>query len=239
MKPLHRFVYAAVIAVFLTGCGGSSPLKKLMRELDQYPEYSIILEDMKVEGNFFSDYYHKYKVIHAEKTAGDSLTYVTETTDWLKVSEDEFSDKQRYLGMALASKSLNGEASDIPEPPAYRYVGDERYGNWRTDNSGNRFWEFYGKYAFLHALIGGFNRPIYYNDWDTYRGYRQRRQPYFGSNRQYGTFGSATKKTNPTFFQRRQTMERAKKQSFANKLRQRTRRSNMSRSRGRSGGFGK
>ncbi|MEZ4761907.1 MAG: hypothetical protein R3C26_01480 [Calditrichia bacterium] len=35
-------------------------MKKIQRELNDYPEYSIILEDMKMEGTFFKDYFHQY-----------------------------------------------------------------------------------------------------------------------------------------------------------------------------------
>ncbi len=238
LKCLHLLGLSVLFAVLLAGCGGSTPLEKLKRDLDRYPEYSIILEDMMVDGNFFKEYYHKYKIIRGE-AAGDSLVYYTEITDWVRVDKDYFNEYQRYLGMTLAAKTRDGEVIETPQPPAYHYVGNERYGQWRHDNSGNRFWEFYGQYAFLQALLGGFGRPIYYDDWDTYRRYRSRGEPYFGKNRQYGTYGESTKKTNPTFFQRRQAREAAQKSSFSEKLKQRTRRSNMSRSRSRSGGFGK
>ncbi len=238
LKQTIRFALFGFVTLLLSSCGASNPVEKMQRELNEYPEYSIILEDMKMEGTFFKDYFHQYKIIHAEK-AGDSLAYFTNQTEWLLVDEDFFSNYQRYLGMTIASKSAEGDVSDSPQPPGYQYVGDERYGQWRTDNSGGSFWEFYGKYAMLQALLGGWNRPIYQDDWRDYRTSRRNNQPYFGKNRQWGTDGTATKKTNPTFFQRRQMREQASKQSFTDKLKQRTRRSNMSKSRSRSGGFGK
>ncbi len=234
-----RFLFLAILSVIVfAGCGATKPLEKLQKQLEQYPEYAIILEDMKVEGNVFKDYYHRYKLLYATKE-GDSLAYHTEITDWMLVDEDYFSNYQRYLGMTLVSKTLKDGISTTPEPPVYQYVGDERYGRWRNDNNGNSFWEFYGKYALLQSLLGGWNRPIYRDEWTEYRDYRSSGRPYFGKSRQWGTDGTATQKTNPTFFERRKMREQAAKQSFSEKLKQRTRRSNMSRSRSRSGGFGK
>ncbi|MEZ4761908.1 MAG: hypothetical protein R3C26_01485 [Calditrichia bacterium] len=101
--------------------------------------------------------------------------------------------------MTIASKiSAEGDVSD-PQPPGYQYVGDERYGQWRTDNSGNSFWEFYGKYAMLQALLGGWNRPIYQDDWRDYHPSRRNNQPYFGKNRQWGTDGTQRKNESNIF----------------------------------------
>ncbi|MFQ5630590.1 MAG: hypothetical protein ACE5I1_17595, partial [bacterium] len=62
-------------------CAPRTPLEKLKRDMNRFPEYSIILEDMREDGNFFKDYFHKYKLVHGEKTnAGDTLTYQTEIT---------------------------------------------------------------------------------------------------------------------------------------------------------------
>jgi hypothetical protein len=194
---------------------------------------------MKEEGIFFSDYYHKYKIIRGEKIEGDSLAYYTEITDWQKVPEKEFAQYDQYLGMALASKSAEGNISDTPQPPGYQYVGDPRYGQWQTDANGNSFWEWYGKFALMSHLLGMFTSPIYRNDWNTYRQYQNGGRPYYGPNGEYGTGGTYTQKTNPTFFQRRQMQEQARKQSFSSKVQERTRRSNMSSVRKRSGGFGK
>jgi len=56
-------------------------LDRLQEALKDVPSYSIILEDMKEEGNFRSSYYHKYRVV---------LPKETQTTDWLKVSADYY-----------------------------------------------------------------------------------------------------------------------------------------------------
>ncbi|RMH75904.1 MAG: hypothetical protein D6681_21955, partial [Calditrichaeota bacterium] len=152
----------------------------------------------------------------------------------------EYQNYYPYLGMVLAAKTPDGKVMDTPSPPGYQYVGNPRYGHWRTGPDGTTFWEFYGKYALLRDIFGMFTRPVYYRDWEMWdRDYRPRRRPFFGQRRQYGTEGSYTRKTHKNFFERRVMREQARKQSFAERVKQRTRRSRMSSLRRRSGGFGK
>ncbi len=228
------------LALFVVSCAASSPLGKVKSQLNKYPEYSIMLEDMKEEGNFFKDYYHRYKIVYGEKSGGsEELEYQNEITDWYKVKKKEFQKYFNNLGMVLVSKGKDGKIDDVQHPPGYQYVGDQRYGTWKQDSSGNSFWEFYGKYAFFSHMFGMFSRPIYRSDWGSYRDSRSQGRPYYGSNRQYGTTGEYTKRTNKTFFDRRQQKELARKSRFTERVKQRARRSKMSGARSRSGGFGK
>ena len=82
--------------------------------------------------------------------------------------------------MVVLSKGPDGTVDRDEHPPGYQQVGDERYGQWRDDGGGRSFWEFYGQYALLSNLIGGFGRPIYRDDWDGYRDARGRGQTYYG-----------------------------------------------------------
>lgn len=237
----HYFILTLLfMGIFLAACNKSSPISKLQSSMEQHPEYSIVLEDMKQDGNFFPEYYHRYKTIYGERESGnDSMVYRSEVSDWERVDKREYQKYDQYLGMTLASKSPDGDVDNNQYPPGYQYVGNPQYGEWRTNANGTSFWEFYGKYAMLQTVFGMFNRPVYRNDYDTYRNYRNQGKPYFGNKNQYGTYGNYTKKSNPTFFQRRQVRESQRKRSFSDKVKNRTRRSNMSRSRSRSGGFGK
>lgn len=229
-----------LLVMVAISCGASTPLERLKSELSRYPEYSILLEDMKEEGNFFKDYFHRYKLVYAEETGiPDSLVYQSEITDWYKVSKKDYEKYVNYLGMVVASKTRDGQVLTTASPPGYQYVGDPRYGQWRRDASGNSFWEFYGKWAFLSHMFGMFNRPIYRNEWDEYRRYSSQGRPYFGRNREYGTTGRYTQQTHKSFFERRQQREAARKARFSEKVKQRVRRSRMSGVRRRSGGFGK
>lgn len=227
------FLAATMILFLIGGCSSGprvAPIDKLKQNLKDVPTYSIILDDMKEEGNFSSRYFHKYRIVLAEQSD-------TGTTDWLEVPEDYYRINEPFLGMTLAVKK-DGEASSSVSPPGYQYVGDPKYGQWRTDHRGNSFWEFYGKYAFFSSLFGGFNRPIYRDDYDSYRQYRSRNTPYFGRNKQYGTNGSYTRQTKPNFYSRRTARLNAKQSSFKSKVAKRTGRTRTG-YRSRSGGFGK
>ena len=79
--------------------------------------------------------------------------------------------------MVIISKGADGSIDHDQHPPGYQYVGNERYGQWRDDRSGGSFWEFYGRYALLSYVIGGFGRPIYRTDWNAYRDSRGLGQP--------------------------------------------------------------
>ena len=209
---------------------GELPIEKLKQNLKDVPTYSIILEDMKEEGNFRDHYYHKYRVVLPEQAESG-------TTDWLEVPQDYYKTNGSFLGMTLAVKK-DGQISSSVSPAGYQYVGDSRYGQWRNDSRGGSFWEFYGKYAFFSSIFGGHNRPIYRNDYNTYQQYRSRNAPYFGRNNQYGTNGSFTKQTKPNFYSRRTARANMKRASFKNRVAKRTGRTRTS-YRARSGGFGK
>jgi hypothetical protein len=135
--------------------------------------------------NTVAKYYHKYIVEENGKHS---------ETDWQLVDEDLFYDNLDNIGMAIYSKPLgkyNKEAVEEAAPPGMNAVGNPKYGTWKKDSEGNKFWEFYGKWMFFSHIMGGFgyNRPYYYNSWYDYdRNYRGSRS-YYGSNgsRNYGT----------------------------------------------------
>ena len=233
MRSLARTRYRQVLTIalllLLAGCGADpTPLSDIEGALKNARSYAIILEDMKEEGNFFTDYYHKYRIVQEDKA---------NTTDWLKVSEDVYRANEALLGMTIAGKK-DGEILPAAAPPGYQYVGDPRYGSWRTDSSGRTFWAFAGGMALGRMLDMGRYPPIYQNDYDAYRSYRSRGAPYFGQNREYGTSGTVTQKSRPEFYTRRMAREAQKKSSFLKKVSERTGRTKTN-FRGRSGGTGK
>ena len=233
MKNPFPIITMLMIVLILYGCKGRPvelPITKLQQNLKDVPTYSIVLEDMKEEGNFFFQYFHKYRVVFPESAENA-------TTGWLEVPESYYRLNESFLGMNLVTKK-EGEISSAVSPPGYQYVGDPKYGQWRTDSHGNSFWEFYGKYALLTSLLGGWNQPIYRSDYTMYQQYRSRNTPYYGSNRQYGTNGTFTKQAKPNFYSRRMARESMKSTSFKNKVAQRTGRTRTS-MRSRAGGFGK
>lgn len=141
-------------------------------------------------------YHHKYIL----ETNGE-----TKETDWEQVDENVYFANLEYLGMAILSKPYGVFEKDrITEaaPPGMAYVGNPRYGKWQEDSSGDRFWSWYGKYAFFSSLF--FFPPSYYsyNSWHGWNSSYRNRQPYFGKTsdgfQKYGTSGTVVKKS-PTF----------------------------------------
>jgi len=227
------FVGFCLFAAFMvSACGGGTPktdpLGKIKADLAKEPTYSIVLEDMKQDGTFFKTFYHKYLVVKPDKST---------KTDWMEVPESYYDKTQEFLGMALVSKK-DGVLDNQASPPGYNFVGDPAYGSWRQDSQGGSFWEFYGKYALLSSLFGGWNRPIYRNDYDMYRDSRSRNQPFFGRNKEFGSAGNIVKAKRPDFYSRRMAGVNAAKSSFKEKAAARVGRTKTD-FRSRAGGIGK
>ncbi len=129
----------------------------------------------------------------------------TTETPWQQVDESVYDANLEYLGMALLAKPYGTFEQDRltqPAPPGMAYVGNPQYGEWKEDNSGDRFWSWYGKYAFFSNLF--FFPPLYYgySSWYGWHNNYRYKKPYFGKTKQgfqqFGTFGTAVKKS-PTF----------------------------------------
>ena len=198
------FVLAAL--TLSAGCGrASDPVQQARRQLERYPEFTLIIEDLKVEDGFFPDYFLRLRIMTAsgQRTAGkDTLVNETRMTEWQEVGEEGFARYQHYLGMVVASKTLDGQRSGPRQahPPGYQYVGNSQYGSW----GGGGFWQFYGQYAFMSAMLGG--HRIGRGDYNDYRSHRASGRPHYGPTVQgrqtFGTAGTQTQKTRPGFYQR-------------------------------------
>ncbi|MCP4629334.1 MAG: hypothetical protein GY850_38395 [bacterium] len=228
MRSIQFIIISAIMGAFIiTGCGGPPPpLDEIRETVKGIPTCSVVLDDMKVEGNFFKDYYHKYKVITAEKTVD---------MGWMATSEKVYQRYLPFLGMTIWSKQ-DGKESSTAGPAGYEYVGNRKYGSWQRDSSGNSFWVFYGQYRLISDLLGG--GRIYRNGYDSYRSRRSRGMPYYGPKNEYGTNGALTKKRKPDFYSRAMSRKASSKTSFSDKFNKRIGRSRSGFS-GRSGGRGK
>jgi hypothetical protein len=195
-----------LLLMLIVGCGrASDPVRDLTRDLDRYPEYSLVVDDLNVEDGFFPDYFMRFRLMTAsgQQIAGvDTLIYETRTTAWQEVSEQVFARYQHYLGMVVAAKGADGKRTGLQQahPPGYQYVGNSNYGYW----GGGGFWAFYGQYAFMSSMLGG--HRIGRQDYGNYRRSGDGGRAYFGPNKNgspaFGTRGSVTQKTKPQFYQR-------------------------------------
>ena len=245
MLKKQLVLFSISVLIFIAGCSSEKlPIDKIKKNLSGIDTYSIILEDMKEEGSFSPSFFHKYRVITPDSG---------HVTPWLQVDEDYYQLNSGFLGMTLVNKKEGG-LNDKVSPPGYEYVGDSNYGQWRQDSSGNSFWEFYGKYALLSHLMGGWYRPVYRYDYNMYRDYARSNRVYyghrdrnrnsgsssgFGSKRKYGSSGSVTKSAKPDFFERRKARETSFQQKFKNNLNQKIGRTKTSDFRGKAGRIGK
>lgn len=224
-----------VLSATLWACGGASdPVQQLQQELDRFPEYALMVDDLKYEDGFFPSYFLRFHVLtgKGQRVAGkDTVVYEERKTEWMEVPSDVFSRYENYVGMVVSSKSLDGKRTGAQQayPAGYQYVGNPSYGYW----GGGGFWQFYGQYALMRDLMGGWR--VGRSDWEDYRRTRERGQPYYGpkqSNGQptFGTRGSQVKKARPAFYQR----QVQRRQTFSNKVSSRMGQTRTSSSWGRS-----
>ena len=205
---------AMTLPLALAACSSQTPLDRLRTQLDGFPEYSVVLQDM--DAGLFT-YTHRYQVLVGQPQPGsDDLEY-RETVLESEVDGATYSRFEPFLGMVILSKTRDGGVDEGAHPRGYQQVGDERYGQWRDDGRGGSFWEFYGQYALLRDVIGGFGGGISRDDWNGYRDSRDRGQTWTGGGR-YGTNGSATRQSNPDFFRRQQARQASRTQSFGQRV---------------------
>ena len=131
-------------------------------------------------------YFHKYIVTENGQRR---------ETGWEPVTWEFFEANMENLGMDVVTKpygSYEDEVVNVASPPGMAYVGNPRYGQWREDNQGNRFWDWFGPYLFFSTLL---HRPYYYNDWYGWRGGYYGQRPYYGpagDPNRYGTYSQNT-----------------------------------------------
>ncbi len=220
----------ALTALLLSGCGDKTlPLDALRAQLGKAATYTITLENMKEDGNFFKDYFHQYQVGTPGKTWA---------TGWMAVPEKFYRTYQPLLGMVVAGRK-DGEPVQAAAPPGYMFVGDQRYGAWRSDTLGREYWAFNRNTPLFDEIeLDNDFPPIYRGDYRNYSSYRSRGVPYFGSGKQFGTQGAYTKKSKPTFFERRTAKASVSKASFTDKVKRSVGRGRTD-FRSRAGGRGK
>lgn len=218
-----------------------NPIDELIKENIEQKTFSIILYDMDVkEDGWSNSYLHKYMLI-LEKDSTPYNTY----TDWKEVSQAFFNKHLNDLGMELASKDSTGKVVKGASPAGYNnYIGNEKYGEWKTNSNGQSFWSFYGKYMFLSSVFNMATRPVYHSYYSDYRSnYYGRGTSYYGPNvggsTYYGTNSNYTKQTRPDFFERKKAKNNFSKNYSRSKTTRSNNRYNGSSSRSRGGGFGK
>ena len=168
----------AFVLLAAAACDTQTPLERLQAQLETYPEYSVVLQDMN-EALF--GYSHQYPGRRRRAAGGVGRAGLSRSGS--RLAAGRFRDLR-----ALPAVPRHGRPLEEPRrqrrsgraPAGYQQVGDQRYGQWRQESGGRSFWEFYGQYALLSHIVGGFGRPIYRDDWNGYRDARGRGQTYYG-----------------------------------------------------------
>ena len=81
------------LSLVVAGCTAGNPLEPLQRELDRFPEYSVILADMREEGTFSTDYWHQYRVTTGQPEPGsEDLVYAESIREWERVDRQTYRD---------------------------------------------------------------------------------------------------------------------------------------------------
>ncbi|MCK5846436.1 MAG: hypothetical protein KAG84_03285 [Bacteroidales bacterium] len=240
-----KYTFIAILTLILVSCGSESPkfqkspIDILIKDMGNLNSFVIILYDM----DYFEDensYKHQYQILKDEI---DTVT--SEITPWYVVSDVLFKKHQEDMGMEVASKK-DGIVTKAVSPAGYsNYVGNEKYGNWQRNSSGGSFWAFYGQYMFMSSMFRMSMYPVSRGYYNNYRGSYYGRQSYYGHNgaRTYGTSSTYNKgRTNSRWNNRpssfKQNVRNRVSQSTAKKSHTRSRYS-QSRSRSRSGSYGK
>jgi hypothetical protein len=241
------FQYTGITAMvwLLVSCGGSdfqkNPVDNLIRDMTNAHTFSVILYDMNVDGTFFKDYQHQYRII---KQSSEEAEPTEEITDWYTVSEDFFAQNENNMGMELAAKNAEGKISKTAAPPGYNnYVGNPKYGQWQGSGA-NSFWAFYGQYALLSNLLNMGTFPARRSYYDDYTSNRGSGRPYYGPRTSdgrttYGTNSTYTSRARPNSTWSRTTSSRGFRTRSSTSTSRSGSRYSGSSSRSRGGGFGK
>tara|TARA_R110000765_G_scaffold7963_8_gene26154 strand:+ start:7694 stop:9220 length:1527 start_codon:yes stop_codon:yes gene_type:complete len=163
-----------------TGSISSSTVRGIRLNPDQYSSRYNSAEYWV--NDFDQVFYHKYTEINGSKVT---------KTDWEDVEQEEFSAYMNALGMSIFSKPYGVFEEDAvyqAHPPALAFVGDKKYGEYRSDNNGNSFWHYYGQFAFINAMLG----PSYHYPSSMHSGWYGSRntRAYYGGTSTSPAFGT-------------------------------------------------
>lgn len=198
----YQAIIILMILTFFTACGGKkfkkNPVDLIVKDLPTDQVFSIVLNDMDVEGSFFETYKHQYKIIEetAEGKPEESVL------GWYEVDKNYFNQHVNDMGMEVASRGEDGKMHKGANPPGYNnYVGNSKYGSWQG-SGGTSFWAFYGQYAFMSSMFRMSMYPAYRTHFNDYRGNyygtgRSYYGPTTGGRSYYGTNSAYTSSTRP------------------------------------------
>lgn len=210
------------LAALVSSCGGSkikqSPLDELKKEFTSKEAYTILLQDMDLQGE---QQVHKYTVITFKK----DKSYTIDKTKWYNVEEDFFRLHDGDLGMEILSKVPNGDYNNLPSPPGFtQVIGKGEYGYWEQKivaidtldgvvdtllaEVPQSVWRFHDKNQDLKKALELDSLDILRGEYDEFMSSYHMNRPYYGvkegtSQTRYGTYGYYWLLRRPMFYSRR------------------------------------
>lgn len=151
---------------------------------------SIILIDMHATGFLIKTYYQKYRVVHGFQGIEEVI---------VRTSRDFAKKNRENVGLSIFRRSEEGEET-LPMPPGASFIGNRGFGEWRPNKYGVPKWRFYRAYKNLPTYLGWGKWSPDQLFFDEYIAFRERNQPYYGSNKEFGTQGAVTQKNFPNYF---------------------------------------
>lgn len=175
-----------------------------LREIVQEKPISLILIDTHSTGFAIKTHYHKYRVVYGFKSYQEII---------VKVSSAFIDKHANNLGSSIFRRNQIGEESFIPLIPGAVFLGDKTFGRWIKKSEEIRLWKFYRVYRHLKDFLGWQNYTPSYKDYQQIQIALNQKTQYLGSQNQFGTNGSITKKSFINYF-KRQRPQKIKFKSF-------------------------
>lgn len=193
------FLYAMLIILYLGLAKALSPSEigihylqneKGFSKLITTPETSVILVDTHATGFLIKTYYQKYRVISGHDTVEELIVRTSK----------EFARKNLpNIGLSLYRRMIENEEF-LPLPPGSIFIGDHKYGSWKTNKKGVTYWSFNKAYKNFPRYLGwGSFRPTE----EFYRALRSKislNEPFYGLEGEFGLNGRVTRENFPQFF---------------------------------------
>ncbi len=158
---------------------------------------SVILIDSHETGFFMKTYYLKFRVI----TGYDTIDEVIVRTN------KEFAKKNSsYIGLSLYRNSQDYEEF-TPLPPGSFYIGNNEFGEWRTNDQGELVWKFKKPLKNLPKFLGWGNFVPNFKFYEQLKIKQNLGEPFFGLHNEFGSNGFITRTEFPQYFTKNKMKE--------------------------------
>lgn len=180
----------------------SIPNKYAIANIFKNAPLSIILTDMDEVGLIMKTYLMKYLLISG---------YQDPISVTIKTNKQFWEESKNYIGMSIFRRNeKTNEASTVPMPPGFHFVGDSSYGSWNLNkNTKQKEWIFYRSSS---KIIEHFHYGEFIPSHEMIKQARTALKdevPYFGLDNEFGLNGSITRAQLPAkvFTQKRKSID--------------------------------